>query len=65
MKKDLKILIAEDDPANANLLDLLKKKGGGYHATIVGNGVEALKFPNEISLDTLLTDWMMPEINGI
>jgi len=29
MKKDLKILIAEDDPANANLLDLLKKKGGG------------------------------------
>jgi len=41
----------------------LKKKG--YHATIVGNGVEALKLPNEISFDTLLTDWMMPEINGI
>jgi len=64
MKKDLKILIAEDDPANANLLDLLKKRGG-YHATIVGNGVEALNLPNEIPLDTLLTDWMMPEINGI
>ncbi len=27
MKKNLKILIAEGDPANANLLDLLKKKG--------------------------------------
>ncbi len=27
MKKDLKILIAEDDPVNANLLNCFKKKG--------------------------------------
>ena len=41
------------------------KKKGGDHATIVGNGVEALKFPNDISFDILLTDWMMLEIDGI
>ena len=64
MKNNLKVLIAEDQPANARMLDLILKKKG-FDTRVVENGIEALKLLNDTSFDILLTDWMMPEMDGI
>lgn len=64
MNKNLRVLVAEDNPANARLLEVILKREG-YQASFAVNGVEALKLLKENPYDILLTDWMMPEMDGI
>lgn len=58
------ILIAED---NISHLLILKKilVQHGYSVLSARNGVEALAILRQHAVDCVLTDWMMPEMNGL
>jgi len=59
-----KILVADDDVLLRKLLnDLLTFYG--YDVAFVSNGKEALARIETDSYDVLITDYMMPEMNGI
>ena len=57
------ILVAEDDP---DLRDLFCSvlNDSGYHAIPAGSGEEALRLYDEQHVDLIITDIMMPGING-
>jgi diguanylate cyclase (GGDEF)-like protein len=59
-----KILLADDDPV-ARLLTTRMLKRAGYEVVAVQNGVEALAQLRESYFPLLLTDWEMPELDGI
>ncbi|TGN03226.1 hybrid sensor histidine kinase/response regulator [Leptospira dzoumogneensis] len=62
--KDLKILVAEDNPVNQKLiLKMLEKLG--LHGSVVSNGIDALVYWEENDLDLLLLDIQMPELSGL
>lgn len=58
-----KLLIADDDPA---VLDLLREllAHEDYEVICAVNGVEALRKAAEVSPDVILSDVIMPELNG-
>ena len=60
----MRILEAEDDLDNARLLEnILSKK---YHTfEVVPDYAKALQRLRDEKFDALLTDWMMPEMDGI
>jgi len=58
------ILIAEDDPVSRMLLEKILVKAG-YEVTTVTNGREALESFSKKFFPIVLTDWMMPEMNGL
>lgn len=62
--KEQKILVAEDDGASANLLRKILVKDG-YFVETTSNGLEAYEELQKNSYDLLLTDWMMPQMDGI
>ncbi|GAC1641236.1 MAG: response regulator transcription factor [Herpetosiphon sp.] len=58
------ILIVEDELTIAQLVsDLLSDVG--YHVVIASDGYEALKMLDQQPIDCILTDLMMPRMNGI
>ncbi|WP_261342856.1 HDOD domain-containing protein [Symmachiella dynata] len=61
--KSLRILVAEDDPLQLALITKLVKAAGH---SVVGtpNGREALRTALETNPDVVITDWMMPEMDG-
>ena len=63
-EKEMKILVAEDDLDNARLLESILKKNA-HTVEVVGDGEEALKRLRGGRFDALLTDWMMPEMDGV
>ncbi len=60
----MKILIAEDDPVSGMILTKILRKAG-YQTVLAEDGVEALEVIQRESFDALLTDWMMPRMDGI
>jgi len=60
----MKILVAEDDLDNARLLECILKNSE-HTVEVVGDGVEALERLRQARFDVLLTDWMMPEMDGV
>lgn len=64
MESKFNILVAEDDPASRKLLERLLDKSD-YNITSVENGRQALEALNTHSFHIVLTDWMMPELDGI
>jgi len=64
MDKPKKILIAEDEIINQLLVKRLLSKAG-YTSAVVSNGKEVLKLLENETCDAILTDWMMPEMDGI
>jgi two-component system, chemotaxis family, protein-glutamate methylesterase/glutaminase len=60
----MKILVAEDDLDNARLLESILKNNA-HTVEVVGDGVKALKRLRDTRFDALLTDWMMPEMDGV
>lgn len=58
------VLIVEDDTASGILLRKICTKNG-YTATLAQNGLEALDRLRESSFEAILTDWMMPKLDGI
>lgn len=58
------ILIAEDDPTSAELLKNILEKDR-YLVEVVPNGVKAYNAILNHKYDVLLTDWIMPWMDGI
>jgi two-component system chemotaxis response regulator CheY len=59
----MKILIAEDDPVSRRLLQRTLEKWG-YEVSAVEDGVEAFRVIDEENVGLLITDWMMPRMDG-
>jgi len=60
----LRILLAEDNPVNQKVA-LLMLQRMGYHADLVGNGLDALEATSRQSYDVILMDMQMPELDGV
>jgi len=64
LKRNFPILVAEDnDIARKYLIRILKKVG--YKVESAENGREAFALFNKFFFPIVLTDWMMPEMNGL
>lgn len=64
MRENINILIAEDDPAQAEVLKY-NLKAAGFDVSIAADGAKALLLIEEQQLDFLILDWMMPEVSGV
>lgn len=60
----MKILVAEDEPVTARLIEAILRRAS-HAVTVVGTGVDALARLQQSRFDVLVTDWMMPEMDGI
>ncbi len=60
----MKILIAEDNPVVAELLKKTLSKDG-YEIVLAENGLKAWELFQEQKFRMLISDWMMPEMDGI
>ncbi|MFK7953674.1 MAG: response regulator, partial [Ekhidna sp.] len=61
--EDLHILVVEDNPEMSKYIaDSLQDFG--YHVSLATNGKEGLDFLSKQKPDLILTDWLMPEMNG-
>ena len=58
-----RVLIADDNPQNAELLDA-HLDGTGYETRIAANGEETLRLAREWKPDVILLDIMMPKLSG-
>ncbi len=59
-----KVLIAEDNNFNAKLLQKLLLQGG-YDVELTYDGEQALEAARRETFHVVLTDWMMPKMDGI
>ncbi len=57
------ILLAEDSPDVVNLIKFSLERSG-YNVIVANNGIEALKILDEMIPDLLITDLLMPGMNG-
>ncbi len=64
MSNSFPILIAEDSPVSRKLLEKQLIKAG-YEVVSVENGRQALQRFDEDFFPIVLTDWMMPEMDGL
>ncbi|KKL82666.1 hypothetical protein LCGC14_1982470 [marine sediment metagenome] len=60
----MEILIVEDNPAARDVLDTALK-GMGHDVLSAGNGREALELLRGSDCQLVISDWMMPEMDGI
>src|SRR5687767_806189 len=58
------ILLVEDEPST-RLMTSRQLKVAGYEVEAVSNGVEALARLKEKFFPLLITDWEMPQMNGV
>ena len=64
MSNNFPILIAEDDPVSRKILEKVLVKAGNKVVS-VENGQKALELFNDKFFPIVLTDWMMPEMDGL
>lgn len=57
------ILVVEDEPSSRKLIEKLLSKVG-HDVVCARNGIEALALFKEQFFPIIITDWMMPEMNG-
>jgi diguanylate cyclase (GGDEF)-like protein len=60
----LRVLVADDDKAMRLLLKTLLAQAG-YEVFEAGNGQDAFEMAVELRPQLLVTDWMMPEMDGV
>lgn len=60
----MRILIAEDDEHSRRLLDLVLGKWG-HEVSSAGDGAKAFEIFESRDVDVVITDWMMPNVNGL
>ena len=58
-----KILVAEDNPSNQKLIDILLRKLG-LEVALAADGLEAIEQCSEQTFDIILMDMQMPNLNG-
>ncbi len=64
MNKNLRIIMAEDDPVNQKVTQLMLKKMG-LRAEAAANGIEVLHYLERQPYDMVLMDIQMPQMDGI
>ncbi|MEZ4647242.1 MAG: diguanylate cyclase [Candidatus Eisenbacteria bacterium] len=60
----MRVLIAEDEPTAARLLTR-ELESQGYQVFVAANGRDALELAQKENLSLVLTDWIMPEMDGL
>ena len=60
----MKVLIAEDDPVSRRLLQSYLQKWG-HEVVAAVNGAEAWKIFQDDAFPLVVSDWMMPEMDGL
>jgi signal transduction histidine kinase len=60
----MKCLIAEDDAVSRRLLQTYLERWG-YEVVTAGNGAEAWRLFQEGEFPVVISDWMMPEMDGL
>ena len=58
------ILVAEDNPVSRKILEKILVKAG-HEVVSAGDGQKAMELFNEKFFPIVLTDWMMPKMNGL
>jgi CheY-like chemotaxis protein len=64
LPKQSTVLIAEDDPVSARVLEAALLKFG-YEPVIAGNGVDAWERFDHEPVRLIVSDWMMPGMDGL
>jgi len=64
LPKRSRILMAEDDPVSARILQVALSKFG-YEPVIAGDGDEAWEKFNQNPVRLIVSDWMMPGLDGL
>jgi two-component system cell cycle response regulator len=64
LKSDFPILIAEDNPVSRRLMETTLRQAD-FEVVSAENGVEALKIFKKRFFPIVLTDWGMPEMDGL
>jgi two-component system chemotaxis response regulator CheB len=64
MEVPIRVLVVEDEVTNAILLKRILTKSG-YSVSTAHNGNDALKILEKETFSAVLTDWMMPQVDGI
>ncbi|MDZ5461096.1 response regulator [Azohydromonas lata] len=60
----LRILVVDDELSNAEVLALILHEEG-FQVTVAGDGRQALERIDEAAPELLITDYMMPGMNGM
>lgn len=60
----MRVLVADDDAMSRKLLQTYLEKWG-YEVSVAHNGTEAWRLFEESGFPVVLTDWMMPELDGV
>ncbi len=60
----LRVLIVDDDPLTLRLLSVYLE-GGGHQVLTAGNGTEAMQILLSKGPHMIITDWIMPEMDGL
>jgi CheY-like chemotaxis protein len=63
-KNETRIYVVDDEPVIATTLELILNSAG-FSATAFTNPLEALRSAETLCPDFLITDVMMPQLNGI
>jgi CheY-like chemotaxis protein len=64
LKKKVKVLVVDDEPRNILLIKEILGRLDSYVVDKAVDGEEALKKLKGKAYDALLTDWLMPKMNG-
>ena len=63
VEKQASVLLVEDDNALRRLLEVRLQRAG-YKVTAAANGLEAMNLVHSSPIDIVVTDAMMPTLNG-
>lgn len=61
--QNLSVLLVEDDPALRRYLEVVLERAG-YNVKPAGDGLEAMKFLLTTAVDVIVTDALMPNLDG-
>lgn len=60
----MRILAVDDDPMTLRLLERMLTKAG-HHVTTATGGTDALRLALQVNPQIVLSDWMMPDMDGL
>lgn len=60
----LRVLVVEDDPSTSTLLETILRNAG-HTVSVASNGAEALEIVGRELPQLVISDWIMPEMDGI
>jgi CheY-like chemotaxis protein len=66
MEKNIKILVVDNEPESLDLISsILLKSKADYNILIANNGQSAIEIAKKESPDLIVSDWVMPQMDGL